>query len=163
MYERILSFCVAAYQDMAERVYEENDGPDMLAEAWILEILDDYDPVVKYVFTNELERKGSRLAEGIIAVSELSKKPTVNTPAVKKEFDKGLSYATWQTDVFTVTVEDAARVQAFKDNGVKRVRWHTEEDEAVCEVCEKRNKKVYPIDAIPTKPHPNCRCWVTPE
>lgn len=158
LYEKILALSVTAYEDLAERTYEAQGGPGGITEAWILGILEDYDPVVKYVFTNELERKGARLAEGVIAAAEGLDKPTVNS--VKKEFDKGLSYVTWQTDVFAITVEDAATVKAFRDSGVKKVRWRTEEDEDVCQICEKRNRVVYPIDGIPPKPHPNCRCWL---
>lgn len=154
MYERILGLSVSAYKKLAEEAYGGR-----ITEAWILGILDDYDPVVKYVFTNELERKGSRLAEAVLASAK--ENSTVNTPAVRKEFTKGLSYVTWQTDVFTITVEDAARIRSMEEQGVEKVRWHTSEDEHVCEECEKRNKMVYPINAIPPKPHPNCRCYVT--
>lgn len=154
LYERILDLSVKAYMSLAEEAY----GGE-ITEAWILGILDDYDPVVKYVFINEIERKGERLAEAVI--SSAKENSTVNTPAVKKEFSKGLSYVTWQTDVFTITVEDAARIRAMKEAGVEKVIWHTSEDEHVCEECEKRNKMVYPINAIPPKPHPNCRCYVT--
>lgn len=154
LYERILDLSVKAYMSLAEEAY----GGE-ITEAWILGILDDYDPVVKYVFINEIERKGERLAEAVI--SSAKENSTVNTPAVKKEFSKGLSYVTWQTDVFTITVEDAARIRAMKEAGVEKVVWHTSEDEHVCEECEKRNKVVYPISAIPPKPHPNCRCYVT--
>ena len=154
LYERILDLSVKAYMSLAEEAY----GGE-ITEAWILGILDDYDPVVKYVFINEIERKGERLAEAVI--SSAKENSTVNTPAVKKEFSKGLSYVTWQTDVFTITVEGAARIRAMKEAGVEKVVWHTSEDEHVCEECEKRNKVVYPINAIPPKPHPNCRCYVT--
>lgn len=158
-----MNYAEDEYRELAQRAYKEHNGSKKLEEAWVMGILDDYDPVTKYVFSNEIERKGSRLAEGVISTAETMKKATVNSPPVKKEFDKGASYVTWQTDVFSITIEDAATIQAFRDNGVKKVRWHTAQDEKVCKECDERDNKVYPISAIPPKPHPNCRCWVTPE
>lgn len=60
--------------DIAKKAYADHNGPDRILEAWVTGILDDYDPVVKYVFTKELERKGARLAESIIADAEYSGK-----------------------------------------------------------------------------------------
>lgn len=153
-----------AYLDIAKKVYADHNGPDRILEAWVIGILDDYDPVVKYVFTKELERKGARLAESIIADAEYSGKdpPTVNYPPIKQDFTRGLNYVTWQTDQFAITVEDKTVIRAFKDNGYKKIKWHTQDDEKVCKECEERNGKIYPIDKIPTK-HPNCRCYFTPE
>ncbi len=57
---------------------------------------------------------------------------------------------------------DTARIDTFKKNGIRRVKWQTQEDEKVCEECNERDGKIYPIDNIPTKPHYRCRCWVEP-
>lgn len=108
--------------DIAKKAYADHNGPDRILEAWVIGILDDYDPVVKYVFTKELERKGARLAESIIADAEYSGKdpPTVNYPPIKQDFTRGLNYVTWQTDQFAITVEDKTVIRAFKDNGYKK-------------------------------------------
>lgn len=164
LYKKILRLSKEAYLDMASKAYKNHDGPGKITEAWVIGILDDYDPVVKYVFTNELERKGAKFAESIIADAEHSGKdpPTVNYPPIKKDFTRGLNYVTWQTDQFAINVEDNATLKAYKDSGIKKVKWNTHEDEKTCEVCRERDGKIYFIDKIPTK-HPNCRCFFTPE
>lgn len=48
---------------------------------------------------------------------------------------------------------------------VKQMRWHLSKTHEIqgCD-CEKYFKiGLFPIDAVPEKPHPNCRCFVTPE
>ena len=53
-----------------------------------------------------------------------------------------------------------AVVKAYEDDGVKRVRWVTAEDDRRCKECKSRHGKIYDIDKIPSKPHVHCRCYV---
>ena len=63
----------------------------------------------------------------------------------------------WYAD-FT---SDEANLKALQDSGVKYGRWNAENDARTCDVCNERAGKIYPIDRIPPKPHPGCRCWIT--
>ncbi|MBO5706435.1 MAG: hypothetical protein J6S05_05500 [Bacteroidaceae bacterium] len=108
-----------------------------------------YNPTTKYVYQNELDRKRSRFAEGVISsetpVEEvaLAKRLLVN---MNKQFADDATFE--------------AVVKAFADDGVKRVRWITALDDRRCKECKSRHGKVYDIDNIPPKPHMHCRCYV---
>ena len=75
-----------------------------------------------------------------------------------KEFRRGLLYWGRFTANYSDIVADEAVIKAFKDSGVKRVRWITEGDNKVCDECHDRHGEIYPIDDIPPKPHVGCRC-----
>lgn len=119
--------------------------------AWVLAMLEEADPVTLYAFLPEKDRKAARLAEALEA-----------SPDKGKEIDKALRYWTVQVGQYAITAVDRARLEAFRRAGIKEVMWNTERDERVCEECEPRDGEVYPIDAVPPKPHLNCRCWLTP-
>ena len=141
-----------AYLMLANLIYQhyaDDDGD--LAEAWLSGILDDYDPVTKYVYTNEWERKRQRYAEGMIAGTD-------------KQFESKLAMRLLarQAIQYTITVADEAQLDAYRANGIKRVRWIAEDDARTCSVCAKRDGKVYAIDKIPQKPHYGCRCRFAP-
>jgi SPP1 gp7 family putative phage head morphogenesis protein len=120
-------------------------------DEWLMEYLEYYDPVTKYVYENEVERKRDRLAEAVNASREKA-----------KEFTKGLGYWVQMTAHYADDVSDKATIKAFKDAGITRVMWHTVTDNRVCEDCEDRDGTVYDIDNIPPKPHWGCRCYLTP-
>lgn len=108
-----------------------------------------YNPVTKYVFKNEIERKRSRFAEGVIAS---------NTPSAEIALAKRLLAGITAQFMDDATFD--SMVQAFKDNGTKEVRWVTAEDDRRCKQCAGMHDKIYPINKIPPKPHIHCRCWV---
>ena len=119
------------------------------ATAFVLALMLAYNPVTKYVFKNELERKRSRFAEGVIA-SE--------TPLEEVELAKRLLVALnrqFEDDVTFDTV-----VKAYEDDGVEEVRWVTAIDDRRCVECKSRHGKIYPINKIPPKPHRYCRCYI---
>ena len=140
------------YLDIAKHAYKEAGGSDDTAIdiMWIDGFLNEYDPVTKYVFTREFDRKRARAFESLVA----TKNP--------KEADVALRYLAGQVRQWGDETTDKATLQAYKDNGVKRVRWNTEKDSRVCAICGERNNEIYDIDKIPDKPHPGCRCWLTP-
>ena len=139
------------YLDIAKHAYKKADGDDTAIDImWIDGFLNEYDPVTKYVFTREFDRKRARAFESIVATKD------------KKEVDTALKYLARQVKQWADNVTDEATLQAYKDNGVKRVRWNTEKDSRVCAICGERNNEIYDIDKIPDKPHPGCRCWLTP-
>jgi hypothetical protein len=119
------------------------------ANAFVLTMMMAYNPVTKYVYSNELERKRSRFAEGVISS---------DTPREEVELAKRLLVALnrqFEDDVTFDTV-----VKAYEDDGVKEVRWITAEDDKRCAECKSRHNKIYPIHKIPPKPHRFCRCYV---
>ena len=118
---------------------------------WILDMLEEVDDIMLYRFMEEADRKKQRLAEA------LSKALNRNA-----EVDKALRAWTGQIAQFALNAVDRARMQAFRDAGVTRVMWHTEADERVCHECAPLDGRIFDIDAVPRKPHPRCRCWLTP-
>ena len=114
---------------------------------WVDEILDQTDFVTLYRFNSEAERKAYRLAEQL----EVS-------PDRNRLIDRALRDWSKQLGQYAIQFTDEAVVQAFKDAGVERVQWMTEEDERRCHACSERHGVEYEIDEIPPKPHYGCRC-----
>ena len=119
------------------------------ATGFIMALLLAYNPVTKYVFENEFDRKRARFAESLIAS---------NTPMEEVALAKRLIAGMNAQFMDDVTFD--AMVQAFRDNGTERVRWVTAVDDRRCKQCASMHGKIYPIDKIPPKPHIHCRCWV---
>lgn len=119
-----------------------------LDDQWVDELLEAYDPVTKYVFTHEEDRKCARLIEALIA----SATPT-------KEIDAALRSWARMTREYAVRVTDQAVTDAFLADGERYARWVSENDTKVCSECEARDGKIYPLADFPPKPHINCRCW----
>ena len=138
-----------AFRRLADYMYKKYGGSDVpgLSDIWVDKILDAYDPVVKYVYSHEVERKAARLAESILASNTKS-----------KEIETALRYWTVQMREFAVRITDEAVSQALIDSGEEEARWITEKDERVCKVCEARDGKIYPLSRFPSKPHIGCRC-----
>lgn len=141
-----------AFLDLAQLVYIDiynslAQEPDL---SWLLALLDEYDPVTKYVYEHEVDRKKEYATEAIIAA-----------PSKAEQFRKALSRWAQFTAYYADEVEWKATIKAFKDSGVKKVVWHTQEDERVCKECGPKDGKVYPIDNVPPRPHWGCRCWIT--
>lgn len=120
-------------------------------------ILGEYNPVTNYLYYPEADRKRSRLVEAILTAVAINSRNDYH-----KELKKFANLWHTQTLQYGETMVDKTRVDTFKKNGIKRVRWETEKDERVCEECKKRDGKIYPIGNIPPKPHYRCRCWVVP-
>lgn len=134
---------------LACTVYEEYMDGDYssITQEWLYDILNDYDPITKYVYTHEVERKRARLAESILASQTKS-----------DEIDTALRYWSAMVAQYVLEITDYAVLQAYRDNGVKKVMWVSKKDSRRCEVCKKRHGKIYDIDNMPPKPHIGCRC-----
>lgn len=117
---------------------------------WILDWLEETDPVTMYKFIPEWERKKARLIEAL---------PVAQKPA--QEIDKALKAVTRQIGQASIGITDTARLEAFEDAGILRVMWITQHDERVCEDCEPLDGKIFRIDEVPKK-HWNCRCYLWP-
>lgn len=138
-----------AYMDIANHYYRTEHSDGLLADMWLDGVLSTPSPVMRYAYQTEMTRKRDRLTEMLIA--------TKGNPT---SYDTAMRYWTQMSGWFTVDVADDALIQAMKDDGVKRVRWKTEKDNKVCDDCKAYDNVIFDIDELPTKPHPNCRCWI---
>ena len=117
--------------------------------AFVLALVLAYNPVTKYVFKNEIDRKRARFAESMLA-------GTIPSEEIARA--KRLLAATNAQFMDDVTFDTL--IQAYKDNGAERVRWVTAVDDRRCKQCAARHGKIYPINNVPAKPHIHCRCYV---
>ena len=150
MYRDLNELNENAYLEIAKKVYKEfyptsETPPD---RDWLLAILLGYDAITKYVYEHEIDRKRARFVEALIA-----------TKKKQQEFSTAEKLLWKQTAQYGITVTDEAVMQAYKDFGIKKVRWITEDDSRVCDVCLSRKNKIYPIDKAPRKSHYGCRCY----
>ena len=129
----------------------EELAEDSITNDWILDMLEEYNPVTLYRFLPEKERKKQRLTEAVIASQKRN-----------SEIDKALRYWTLQVDQYCLEATDKATIEAYKQADVHYVRWVTKDDERVCEDCAERDGMVFPINRIPDKPHYGCRCQLEP-
>lgn len=149
---------VAILNPIYEEIYDEAialgfDG-DLrdLDEAWVEEFFDEYNPVTKYVFRNELDRKKSRLFEALVASNE----------------ERHQSYRTAenllikQIKQYTIELEDSIAKVVYEDIGVKKVKWNAEDDHRTCGVCNELDGQIFELNDVPPKQHYQCRCWITP-
>lgn len=167
MVSRLLKSNKREYLKIAKEATEEasNDvnaigvkaTPIPISEKYVDETLGEYNPVTGYLYYPEADRKRSRLAEALITAVILGLRPDYH-----KELKKFADLWHTQTLQYAETMVDKTRIKTFKKNGIKRVVWVSEHDNRVCEECKERDGKIYPITAIPTKPHYNCRCWIEP-
>lgn len=153
IYDEVLKLVERESVRLVKSVYSSHAEKTPLstsdAMAFVLALMLAYNPVTKYVYKNELERKRSRFAEGVIAS---------DTPGEEVELAKRLLVRLnrqFEDDVTFDTI-----VKAYADDGVKEVRWVTALDDRRCAECKSRHGKIYKIHSIPPKPHPFCRCYV---
>lgn len=138
-----------AFLELARIVYKraKPHGKSEPDPSWLFALLDEYNAVTKYRYTTEVDRKRDYTTEAVIASADKG-----------KEFKRGLLYWGRFTSYYADIVTDAATIKAFKEAGIERVRWVSEHDNRVCDTCEDRDGKVYPIDKVPAKSHIGCRC-----
>ena len=124
---------------------------------WLDGIQSEYNPVTKYVYVTEAERKRARFFESLVADAESKQRREM-------ENDYRAAENAWirQTRQAMIDIEDRAAIAAYKDAGVRKVRWISQHDDKVCKECGRLDGLIFPIDAIPDKPHYNCRCTIEP-
>lgn len=126
-------------------------------EKWLEGFHREYNPVTKYVYENELERKQARFFESIVANVEAKDRHEM-------EADYKAAENAWkrQTRQAMIDTEDRAAVTAYRDAGVEEVMWISVCDNRTCEECSALNGLIFPVDRVPDKPHYNCRCHLEP-
>lgn len=123
-----------------------------LDEAWIDEFFDGYNPVTKYVFSNEIDRKESRLFEALVA-SELER---------LKSYIYAERLITTQIEQYAIDLEDSIAKVVYEDTNVKKVMWIAEDDHKTCGVCNELDGQIFDLKDAPPKQHYNCRCYLIP-
>ena len=123
-----------------------------LDEGWIEEFFDEYNPVTKYVFKNEIERKESRLFEALVA----------STSQIMQSYKTAENLLIRQVKQYAIDVEDAVTKTVYKDIGVKKVMWNAELDHKTCEDCKELDGQIFKLNDVPPKQHHNCRCYLMP-
>lgn len=164
--ERLLDWLFGEYIETAKKIILSSESekqseleqmipevPEEEAKKRVDKILSEPNNVTHYAYEAEVPRKRDRLTEAVNS--------TIGVANKKSELKKGLKYWSRMTGWYTDIVSDDANVAAMEDSGVEYVMWNTQDDEKVCKVCRDRDQKIYPIHDIPTKPHPNCRCYMT--
>ena len=148
LYDQLRKDNQDVFLELAQERYQEAEPHDL---AWLLALLAGYSAVTKVIYDNDVDRKRQYTAEGI------------NSSTAKvTEFRRGLHYWADLTATYGDIVTDESTLKAYRDAGVKKVRWVTAGDEKVCETCRERNGKIYSINSIPPKPHRRCRCVYEP-
>lgn len=143
---------------LAEEQYDtfaEELGVEELDEGFedlfLENILSKPDPITKYTYDTEVYRKRDRAIEAVNATTGVQKK--------QAELDKAMRFLSQMFQQYLDNVAYEAALKAFKDAGIKYVKWHTQEDDRVCADCKTRNGKVYAIDKLPSRSHYRCRCY----
>ena len=158
VYKIILNEFTAILNPLYQEIYDEAlalgfDGDIRdLDEAWIEEFFDEYNPVTKYVFSNELSRKESRLFEALVA----------STAEKIQSYKTAENLLTRQVKQYSVDLEDSVVKTVYKIIGVKKVMWNAEHDHKTCGVCSELDGEIFDLNDAPQKQHYNCRCWLTP-
>ena len=150
--KRFLSIYLEAYLAAMEETGRKKPEPDdSIMDDWLLDMLEDYDIVTHYRFNEETERKKARTAEALVA-----------TKVDAREVERALRLWTLQVSTYADRSVHDGRMQAFKDAGVRKVRWCTEEDNRVCGDCNELEGKVFDLDKVPPRQHYGCRCYLIP-
>lgn len=158
MYKHIKQEFLAVVERIKEEIAQEslNMGFDgdirELDAAWLEEFFDQYNPVTMYVFSNELERKESRLFEALVS----------NKDEILKSFATAERLIIGQIKQYAIDMEDAIAEVVYKDTGVEKVIWVSEKDDRVCGVCNELDGMVFDLGKAPAKQHWQCRCYTLP-
>lgn len=161
LYEKLAADNEAAYLAAGKAAYKSaskgSGSVEEINSEWLAAVLASYNLVTGYLYDSEAERKRLRLSEQILTAREYDSRQMLNDSLRR-------SANLWwtQTSQYGIDVVDAATLKAYKDTGVKKVRWIAEKDDKTCAVCQGRNGRVYDIDKVPRKTHYRCRCYLEP-
>lgn len=152
--QEFLSIVNEIYQTIYDEAVAMGFDGDIrnLDEAWIEEFFDLYNPVTKYVFSNEIDRKESRLFEALVS-NELER---------LKSYAYAERLITNQIEQYAIDLEDTIAKVVYEDTGVEKVMWNAEHDHKTCNDCAELDGQIFELKDAPPKQHHNCRCWLTP-
>lgn len=150
MFDGLESDAEEAYLNIAKHYARELDQEKIITKKWLNGYLTSYNPITTYQYKHEVDRKKYRMFEAYMATKALM------------EIDKCMKLWTLQVTQASDDITDLAIIDSAKETGYKWVMWMTEEDDKVCSECAPRDRKIYPINKIPDKPHYHCRCIIIP-
>ena len=168
MFDRLLTDNEKLYRKAADDAYSKakkkarsagytEEDPEGVGGEWLLGVLLAYNLVTGYLYDREAERKRLRLNEQILTAREYDSREMYN-----ESLRKTANLWWTQTSQYGIDVVDQATLQAYKDMGVKEVRWKAMDDGRECGVCKGRHNKIYKISEVPEKTHYGCRCYLEP-
>lgn len=141
------AFIVAMLEARIDNKDATRKAEEVITNDWILDMLEEVDPVTLYAFLPETERKKQRLIEALAVATNRN-----------AEIDKALRYWTQQIGQYADNSVFRARLEAFREAGIEQVVWVTQADDRVCEDCDALNGQIFDIGAVPDPPHWGCRC-----
>lgn len=159
LYGRMDAEVVPQLERVAREVYRDTKkelGAPVGRFPWALFVagaLHAYSPVTEFVYTREWRRKRDRTVEAIMS--------SADRQALRYALRRSLDVTYNQVRQYSDDIEVGARLKAFEDEGIRRVRWVTMEDEKVCKICRERDGQVYLLSQVPPR-HWRCRCWLVP-
>ncbi len=139
--KRFVKLARMSYQQIRNRDLQSLD------EEWVDALLEGFDPVMDYIYSNEFDRKRSRLFEALVSSDDKA-----------KPVQTALKQLAFQIRNFAVRVTDEAVKKAMKDQKTTIVEWVAELDAKTCDYCYILDGQRFPLAKVPEKPHPNCRC-----
>ena len=155
LYEKLSTITTNKLLELAQLQFEYITQGDydlsIIDNAWLMELFENFNPVTKYVYINEIDRKRSRMYEGIMSS---------DTPV--DEVERSLKYWCSMVSQMAVDVTDKATETAYKCCEVSMVEWVSENDSRRCDKCKHLDGQVFSIYEIPPKQHNHCRCFVIP-
>lgn len=142
------------YEDIYDEAIDMGFDGDIrdLDEAWVEEFFDEYNPVTKYVFSNEVDRKKSRLFESLVA----------STAERTQSYKTAENLIVRQVKQYAIELEDAISKVVYEDTGVTKVQWVAEDDYKTCDTCRELDGQIFKLNDVPPKQHINCRCYTIP-
>ena len=158
VYKTIKNEFTAIVNPIYQEIYDEAialgfDGDIRdLDEAWVEEFFDEYNPVTKYVFSNEIDRKKSRLFESLVA----------STVERHQSYKTAENLLIRQVKQYAIDLEDAISKVVYEDTGVTKVQWVAEDDYKTCDTCKELDGQIFKLSDVPPKQHYNCRCYTIP-
>ena len=162
LYKSVLNSIITEFVAVANSIYQDiydeclalgfDGDPTNIDEAWIEEFFDRYNPVTKYVFSNEIDRKRARLFEALVA----------NELDTFRSYKDAERLITQQVRQYGIDLEDAIAMTVYEDTGVKKVQWVAEDDHKTCGVCNELDGQIFKLKDAPPKQHYNCRCYLIP-
>ena len=154
VFKEFLEIIDPIMQDVYDEAVDMGFDGDMrnLDEAWVESFFEAYNPVTKYVFANEIERKKMRLFESLVAdkAGKMQSYKTAERLLIK------------QMKQYAIELEDAIAKVVYEDTKVEYVMWNAEDDEKTCATCNELDEQVFELKDAPPKQHYQCRCYLTP-
>lgn len=123
-------------------------------DEWLMEYLEFLDPVTGYRYYSELDRKIYRAYEEVLSQITANVSPA-------QRIDRCMSLLNKQITQKAIGIVLQTVIDAYKSNGIQKVRWYTMMDERVCDECRPRHGQIFDINKLPER-HYYCRCWTIP-